>query len=58
MGAYEKWEDRYYNKKIINVMDYFKKYQEILKKLEIDIKEGEYTHHEYELLKMEIVKKN
>ena len=55
MESYEEWEDRYYNKKIINVMDFFKKYQDILKKLEIDIKEGEYTYHEYELLKMDIL---
>ena len=55
MESYEEWEDRYYNKKIINVMDFFKKYQDILKRLEIDIKEGEYTRHEYELFKMDIL---
>lgn len=48
-------EDKYYNKKIINVMNFFKNYQETLKKLGIDIKEGEYTRHEYELLKMDIL---
>jgi len=55
MVDYNEREHNYYNKKIINVMDFFKNYQEILKKLGIDIKEGKYTHYEYEIFKTEIL---
>lgn len=55
MTDYKEWQDKYYNKKIINVMNFLKKYKEILKKLGIDIKEGEYTHYEYEVFKTEIL---
>lgn len=55
MESYEKWEDRYYNKKIINVKECYKDCLEVLKKLQIDVKEGEYTQHEYELFKMDVL---
>lgn len=55
MVEYNEKEDKFYNKKIINVMNYFRDYIDILKKLEIYINEGEYTHYEYELFKREIL---
>lgn len=55
MVDYTEKEEEFYNKKIINVMNYFGECIDILKRLEIDINESKYTHCQYELFKREIL---
>lgn len=53
---YEEWQEKYYNKRHIDIMKYITKEDiELIKKLNIDIEEKIYTEHELELLEMDIL---
>lgn len=48
---YELWKDRYYNKPVVNLKEYFTDEElEQLRKLGVIIKDKLYTEHEFELL--------
>lgn len=53
--TYEKWQDDYYNNRIIDLKNIFKDNLETLKKLDIYINDGLYTKYEYECIKTEIL---
>lgn len=57
MKNLEDWEEKYWNKKEIDLYKYFsKKDLELLKKLDIQLENSLYTQREYELINSKILK--
>lgn len=53
---YKSWEDKYRNKKIVDFSKYLTpKYIDILKRLQIEIRDEIYTEYEFHLLEQDIL---
>ncbi len=54
---YNKWSDDYHNKKYVNILEFLSREDiEIIKKLNIDVKEKKYTKYELEVLYLELLR--
>jgi hypothetical protein len=52
MVDYEKWQEKYYNFRIIYIYDFFNKNDfKILEKLNITVEDKKYTESEYDVIK-------
>ena len=52
---YEEWNDKYHNRKIINLIDYLNDNDmNILNKLGISVEDKEYTEYELDIIKQEL----
>lgn len=52
---YEEWNDKYHNRKIINLIDYLNDNDmNILNKLGISVENKEYTEYELDIIKQEL----
>lgn len=52
MIDYEKWQEKYYNSRIIYIYDFFNKNDfKVLEKLNITVEDKKYTESEYDVIK-------
>lgn len=53
---YEKWKDKYYNKKVVNIKECLDENDiDILKKLKVEVEDKIYTEHEWEILYLAVL---